>query len=131
MRAIWHLEVIVSRLKYLCAPYKPLQLRHPFRFGIAWPSTWVVLHGHQLTLVDNSSRTPYKVPKIMCFVQSCVLLDELVEAGRRCRTCRKVLGIDLLQYPDQHIIAEIQKLSHCVKSQCNKWRQVRSTVCRG
>ena len=51
----------------------------------------------------------YKIMKIMSLVQPNVLFDEGVEAQGRLRACSKVLGVYLLQNPDQNVVAKIKK----------------------
>lgn len=45
----------------------------------------------------------------MSLVQANVLFDEGVEAPGRLRACSKVLGVYLLQDPDQNIVAKIKE----------------------
>jgi len=102
-----YLEIIISRLEHLAALDELLELRHPLWLRVARSLSRIVLHNRQTnTLLSRGEPChSYEIAKILRLVQSCIVLDELVEAPRGLGTCRNVFWIDFLEDPDQDIVA--------------------------
>jgi len=59
-------------------------------------------------IYGRAKNVSYEVLQVQSFVKPLVLHDELVEALGRLRTCREIMGVNLLQNSDQYIITKIQ-----------------------